>query len=223
MDARALISSVALRKGAHLDITHVSRDGGLNDILSGVSTTHLLNLRSPTAMDYVSYSGSICLFGPNGRLSFEGVPHRDGGFPFTAFPLPLTHVREFRLIHHTPKMMRPGTPLVFDQSFFPALEMLTVDCDTNISYLLSALFSNPSSPPLLKTIAFIDCDLTEDFMEMLTRYASERKDTTSAPLQKVIIAHPDGVFPSIASIRKLGEYVPVVDVRVGDEPPRDLT
>jgi hypothetical protein len=69
----------------------------------------------------------------------------------------------------------------------------------------------------------MDCDLTEDFMEELTQYASKRKATTSAWLYKVVIVHRGGVFPSIAAIRKLGEHVPVVDVRVGTELPRDLS
>ena len=222
VDIQALISGIPLRKGAQLDISHIVGDGGLTDILSGVSTTHLLNLRSPTAMRYGS-SGNIQLLGPNGGFSFQGPSFLGEGIPFAAFPLlPLTHVREFCLIHRTLEMrQRPVIPLVFDQSFFPALEMVAVDCDTNVSHLLSALFSNPSSPPLLETIAFMNCDLTQDFVEELTQYASKREGTTSTSLHKVVIVNSD-VFPSIASIRKLEEHVSVVDVRVGKELPKNL-
>ena len=65
----------------------------------------------------------------------------------------------------------------------------------------------------------MDCNLTEDFMEELTQYASKRKDTMSAWLYKVVIVHPDGVFPSITAIHKLGKRVPVVDVRIGTKLP----
>ena len=46
-NSQAIISRIALQKGAQLDIT-TNSSGGLNDILSGVFTTHLLNLPSPT-------------------------------------------------------------------------------------------------------------------------------------------------------------------------------
>jgi len=226
VDGQALISNVTLRRGAHLDITLTSADGRLNDILSGVSTTHFLNLCSPAFMEYRSYHRDIQLFGPNGGFSF-GRPYNHGGdVPFSEFPLlPLTHVREFRFIHRTPERettQRAHDPLVFHQSSFPALETLAVDCETCVSHLLSALFSNPSSPPSLKTLAFMDCFITGDFMEELTQYASRRKATTSAWLYKVVIVNSNGVFPTITSIRKLKEHVPVVDVKVGTVLPMDL-
>ena len=222
-NSQAIISRIALQRGAQLDIT-TNSSGGLNDILSGVSTTHLLNLPSPTFIKYRTCPRSIRLSGPNGKFSMQSPFILSEGPLFTEFPLlPLTDVREFRLVHRSPeKASRTLSPLVFDQSPFPALEILTVNCETSISYLLSALFSNPPSPPLLKTLAFMGCNLTEDFMEELTQYVSKRKDTTSAWLYKVVIVHPDGVFPSITAIRKLGEHVPVVDVRIGTKLPMNF-
>ena len=227
VDGQALISNIALRRGADLEITLTSADGRLDDILSGVSTTHLLNLRSPTFMEYRPHHGDIQLFGPNGRFLFERIYAHGRDAPFAEFPLlPLTHVREFRLTYRMREWettRRAHDPLVFHQSSFPALETLSVDRETSVSRLLSALFSNPSSPPSLKTLAFMDCGITGDFMEELTQYASRRKVTTSAWLYKVVIVNSNGVFPSIASIRKLTEHVPVVDVKVGTALPRDLT
>ena len=203
-NSQVIISRIALQRGAQLDIITYS-SGQLNDILSGVSTTHLSNLPSPIFIKYRTCPRSIRLSGPNGKFSTQS--------PFILTEVP-TFV-EFPLL--------PLTPLVFDQSPFPALEILVVNCETSISHLLSALFSNPPSPPLLKTLAFIGCNLTEDFMEELTQYASKRKDTTSAWLYKVVITHPDGVFPSISAIRKLTEHVSVVDVRIGAKLPGDLS
>jgi hypothetical protein len=225
MSTQAIISSIALRKGARLNIIPTNADRRLNDILSGVCTAHLWSLRSPTFIEYRSYPRSIQLFGPNGQFLFQMPFNIGGGVPFVEFPLlRLTHIREFRLVHRLPEGMQcPLQPLSFDQSYFPALETLAVDCETDLSHLFSGLFSNPSSPSSLQTIAFMDCDLTEDFMKELTQYASKRKATTSAWLYKVVIVHSDGKFPFIATIRKLGEHVPVIDVRVGMDLPRDFS
>lgn len=221
---QAIISNIGLRRGAHFNISTVRADGGSDNVLLGLSTAHLLNLRSPTLMEYRSYPRNIQLFGPNGRFSLQRHTIPGGGIPFAEFPLlPLTHVRELRLTHRLPELIQQTvSPQAFDQSSFPALETLVVDCGTSVSHLLSALFSNPSSPSL-KTLTFMNCDLTEKFVEELTQYASKRGGITSAPLYKVVIIHPDGVFPSIASIRKLEEHVSVIDVRMGTKLPKDLT
>ena len=60
-------------------------------------------------------------------------------------------------------------------------------------------------------------------MKELKRYASDRKGTTSAPLHRVVIVNSDGTFPRVSSIHELGKYVPVIDVRLGAELPRDLS
>jgi len=221
-DGKALSSSIALRRGAHLEIVCHRSDTGLNDILSGVSTMHLSNLRSPTFMEYQSYFGGIQLRGPNGRFSFSR--YLGAGNPFEELSLiPLTSIREFHLVYHTPKRVQsPPDPIIFGPSSFPALEVLAVECDTDVSRLLSPLLSDPSSSPSLRTLAFLDCVITEAFVEELTRFASERMNSASAWLHRVVIVHTEGEFPNIASIRVLGEHVPVVDIRMGSELPKDL-
>jgi len=57
----------------------------------------------------------------------------------------------------------------------------------------------------------------------LTQFASDRKNTNSARLHRVVIVHWQGKFPSIASIRRLKKHVPVVDVRISTGLPADLT
>ena len=222
MDARALISNVPLQRGAELRI--YSEYKGLDDILSGISTTHLSNLLVPTFAAYASHGWSISLRGPNGIFSYcrnQGVRRFVG---FVEFPfLPLTNVREFRLEHHRVMSMTPHDPIVFHPSSFPALEALTLECDAHSLYVLSTLLSNPSSSPSLKTLAFLDCDLSEDFMDELIRFASERKGTTSTWLHHVLIVHQDGKFPSADSVRRLRLHVTIVDVRMDDKLPKDLT
>ena len=181
-DVKALISNIVLRRGVHLEIDSIYFRTKLDEVLSGIPTTHLSNLQSPVFMEYRSHWGDVRLFGPNGSLSFRTAhaPHT----PFVEFPLlPLTDIREFHLIHIQSSWKPPLEleALVFDPSLFPALETFAINCETSISHLLSTLFSNPSFPPALKTLAFLDCNLSEDFMEALTGFASNRKITASAP------------------------------------------
>ena len=214
--ARTLISSIPLRRGAHLGITFRD-DGtglGLNGILSGISLAHLSNLPSPTSMEY-RHSPVVRLTGPNGSFSYnhEWSP----GTPFAEFPvLPLTDIRELHLAHSEPS-------IVFPPSYFPALETLTVQYGTDVSRLFSALIPNPSSLPSLKVLGFLDCFITEEFMEELSQFASGRKSTTSARLRRVAIVHRDGKFPPVASIHELEKHVPTVDAQSGRTLPADLT
>ena len=225
-DAQFLVSSIALGKGAHLEIS--SGCGvGLNEILSGVSTTHLANLPGPTFMEYESHPREIRLRGSNGTFSFNSL---DGlGSLFVEFPaLPaLTSIREFRLIHRTLLLPPPGPEVSHRLSSFPALETLAIECDvecnTDLSDALSPLLSNPSAHPSLKTLAFLNCVITDEFLEELMRFALARENTVSAGLHRVVIVHRDGSFPSADLVRALQRRVPVVDVRFGKELPKDLT
>ena len=217
MIARTLISGIPLRRGGHLEITfNDDYTGlGLDDIMSGVSMTHLPNLLSPTFMEYRSPDPTIRLIGPNGSFSY--VHQWSPGVPFTEFSvLSLAKIRELRLTHNNPSAM-------FLPSSFPALETLTIKCDTDISRLFSTLFPNPSLFPSLKTLGFLGCFITEEFMDELAQFASDRKNTTSARLHRVVIVHLDGRVPTVASIHGLEEHVPIVDVRFGRTFPIDLT
>ena len=222
MQVQALISNIALQRGAHLETFCGLWNAGPNEILTGISTAHLSNLLSPTSIEYETHPRRIRLSGPNGRFSFGSSPLIIWNL-FIEFPLlPLANVREFRLIHRETSGMSHLRPAIHHLSLFPSLETLAIECETRISYL-PTLSSNPSSPPSLTTLAFLNCDLSEDFMEELTQFASDRKNTTSARLHRVIIVDSDGKFPSPASINALEKHVPLVDVRRGREPPTDLT
>jgi len=220
MDGRALISSITLSKGTELEVNCWGDYGirvEVNDILSGISTTHLV---SPTFMGYdAGATTTIRLLGPNGTTSFTGDSNLN--IPFAEFPqLPLTNIRWFHLNTDGWELDQPPGPEPFHHlSSFPALETFTIGCKTNLSHILSPLLSNPSASPSLKTLGFQDCVLTEDFMEELMRFASDRKNTSSAWLHHVVIVHWEGKFPNVASIHKLKEHVPVVDVRIATELP----
>ena len=227
MDGRALLSNIALSKGAELKFTcqdNFDVHGKVNDVLSGISTTHLSNLLSPTVLRYHVKPMAIGLIGPNGTASF--VNHCGSDVPFVEFPrLPLTNIRRFDLNTTNWKSIPPPPdPGAFHHlSFFPTLETFTVEGETNLSYLLSALLSNPPALPSLKILAFLDCAVTEEFMEELIRFASDRKKTASAWLHRVLFVDQDGEFPSAASIHRLERIVTIVDVRVDSKFPADLT
>lgn len=231
-DFEALIPCLSVQRGGHLEITVDCGDPRLNEVLPLVSTTRFPNLRSPTSMvyetlltsieDQIYYYRNIQLLGPNGSSSFDDLTSPDEVEPFIDFPLlPLTDVLEFRLIRLGEVSAQKS--LVFDPSFFPALETLAVHCDSCAPHLFSTLFSNPSFPPRLKTLAFLDCDLTEVFISELTRFASNREKSTSARLDRIVIINSEGILPSVVLINELRKHVRAVDVRVGEEFPSDLT
>ena len=217
--ARTLISNMPVRRGAHLGITLRGRSEGLglNDVLSGISMTQLSNLPSSTLMTYQSYTRRIQLDGPNGTFSYI----HDASLlpPFAELiVLPLTDVKELCLAHSDPSV-------VFHPSSFPALEALAIKSHADMSHLFSALLPNPSLFPSLESLGFSNCVVSEDFMEELVRFASDRKNTTSAWLRRVVIDHLGVTFSSFSTIaptHELEKHVPIVDVRLGGEFPTDL-
>ena len=227
VDARALITSIPLRRGAHLKIKIPDESAALSNILPNVSTAHLSNPPSPTffQFDTHEYNVGILLRGPGGEFSFCRPPRADESFPDYHL-LPLTNVREFRLVCSGSTAPDPPT---FRPPLFPSLEALAIigndlECNVDVRRVLSSLLLNPTSSPLLKNLAFLNCDLSDELMEEITKFSSERKKTlTSTWLYRVLIIHRDGKFPSAASIEKLREHVSVVDVSMKHTLPEDLT
>ena len=220
VDSSALISNIALHQGAHLGISLFDDNKRLNDLLSVTSMVHLSNLQSPTLIEYSPDYSTIRLLGPNGSFLFDATGLED---LLTRSPPPhLASVRNFYLIRPTSAYPIPQVHIVFPPSFLPSLETLAIDGEATVLLLFSEFFSNPSFSPSLKILAFLDCDINEGFMEELTRFASDRKKTTSAWLYRVVIVNSKGILPRIASIDALRKLVPVVDVQVGTKLPADL-
>ena len=148
--------------------------------------------------------------------------------------LRLANMRELRF-----KCYRSWVPSQLHLSSFPSLEILAVDAHDTGNFFaydddsafdlstpgspLSPVLPDPVSPPSLKTIAFLDCAITEDFMAKLTRVALDRRNHTSTSLRRVVIVNSEGRFPSVGSIKRLRKYVSIVELLEGKELPKDLS
>ena len=268
-DIEPLISNIALRKGASLEIIDYD-SRGLTRILSRVPTTHLPGLLSPFSMEYQVSPREIRLLGPDGSFSYAdnlidsiggppGRPLFGGEFSL----LPLASIRKLRLKFRESWVFSQSRlssfPSQFQLSSFPSLEVLSVDshdvdeCSTDdedstdedftdrdsadedstdeastpnisgpIGLSLSPLLQELASSPSPKTLAFLDCSITEDFMAKLARVALDRRNRTSGSLCRVVIVNSKGIFPSAGSVERLGKYVPIVEVIKGKELPKDL-
>ena len=187
-----------------------------------IPATHLSNPPATFHLGHTSFAKFIILDGPGGKLSFYGSALLEGS-PTNLEMLPLANVREVRLSYR--KRIIPTTlePPVFYPSHFPALETLIVNCDADVLDTLLFLLSNPSSCPSLNTIGSLNCDLSVDFMEEFTEFASRRqKILTSIWLHRFQIVHDGGVLPGVVSIRRLRDYVKIVEARTEDKLSTDL-
>ena len=219
MDDPALNFSLTLRRSAVLEIDyHNTEDGGLDDLLSGVSTTHLKlpDLSFPTSVEYRPSKRSVRLLGPDWSFTLRGSIHLRNVFGESP-RFPPNNIREFRLGRRAPPL-----PTEIDLSSFPSLEVLVISDSTDVSRALSTLLPSPKSSPMPKTLAFLNCIITEDFMDELAQFASDRDNTTSTPLHRVVVVDSYGELPDEASIERLRKRVPVVEVMEGCVLPTDL-
>ena len=236
-DVKPLISNIALREGATLELVDTG-SGGLGRIISGVSMTHLPGLSSPISMEYQLFPRRIQLVETDGcflyiDLSNEGCLRFGEEFPL----LPLASIRKLCL-----KGYGPWVPPQFQLPPFPSLEILAVDGHNmgnsfdhkfipNLTRLdggsivppLFPALPDPASSPSVKTLAFLDCAITEEFMVKLAWVAIERRNRTPISLHRVVIMNSKGTFPSAGSIKRLRKFVPVVEVVEGKELPKDLS
>ena len=221
--APALLSKIAVQEGAHLEVCVRRLGTGLEHLRSLVSMDHLSNLRSPDCMKYCldgERMRTIQLLGPNGSFLLKVLVVIEA--LFVEFPLlPLSDIRTFHFEYRSQGSNWPTRAIPLPLSF-PTLETLVIERVTDVSLPLSSLFSSPSSSPLLNTLALLDCRIDDGLVKELTVFSSDRKNTASVRLRRIVIVNSDGQLPHAALIDELGKHVPVVDVRVGWELPPDL-
>ena len=213
-NTRILVSNIPLRRGAELLIHVDDQTAKLSDIFPDISTMHLSNLPGPTFLEIQEhcYTAQLLLRGPGGELLAHKPSLPEPLRDFAALPsLPLTDVREIRLLGYNTITL---STLVSHLPHSPLLEILAVGYGANLQHVLSPLLSNPSSLPSLKTLAVLNCDLSEDFMEELIEFASKRKSAnTTAWIDRFLIFHGHGMFPSDTSISRLKGCVRIVETR----------
>ena len=199
MDGRALVSGIAFRKGANLEIHYSDEGEGLTDILSGVSLTHLPSISSPIFMEYQSSPRVIRSLGPGGSFSYDGHFISESiSLEFAV--LRLQNFREFRF-----KYRRWWVPTELDLSSFPSLGKLVVEGVSTSAPPLSIKFPDITSPSSLEFLAFLDCPITEGFMAELAQFASDRKNIGSTSLNRVVIIEwLSGLHPPLLQLRSGG-------------------
>ena len=155
------------------------------------------------------------MFGPGERFSYEG--YFISGIVFQEFTmLSLDSIREFRLENRASLV-----PMGLHLPYSPSLEVRIIDTVVHGSTLSIVLRDLPSSS--LKTLAFLGCLITEGFMAGSTQFASDRENNTSTSLNRVVIIDQSNWhLPTVASIERLREHVPVIEAMEGIELPKDL-
>ena len=211
-DARALLSRMSLRRGSHITIrgSQSNSRAALASFLPSPPTSIQELLTPITVIKYCS-SRWLHIFGGGGQFSFQ--PSKDTLKSYEGFSLFITGaVREFRINTSTHGLSRP-------LEYLPALEALVLSETRLPPGSLSALAKEDPLCPSLKTIAFFDCEVTEDIVEELEEVLSKRRNSTAARLYRVVIVNTTHDLPSLQLIHRLRKFVPRVDVGVGDELP----
>ena len=216
IDAKGLISSISFPRGVLLEVfgSETNQETDICSFLPSPPTT-IRKLLTPitTIKHQDAPTGELHLFGNNSRFSFRSSnpsPNRTFGFsPFTT-----TTVREF----HT-NVNPYHKNLLLPLSQLPALETLVlIDVTSFSTHALSFLADEPVLCPSLKTIAFLDCNLGPTIIKELGEVVARRKNSVAAWLHRVVIVHRAGKLPNHTLLHQLRQFVPRVDVGIGELP-----
>ena len=149
MNVQALASNAAaLRRGVHLDISSFDQNTGLKISISEISTSYLSNLPPPCFLGILILPQKHSIARAKRSLVFV-LP--EFGDPIHGVPSPSPMFKDSASSIAHWGAPGPLSPPVFNPSSFPAIEILAVECDTDVLYFLSALLPNPSALLSLKT------------------------------------------------------------------------
>ena len=214
IDARGLISSIPLPRGAHLEVA-VPQMGPRVDLRSVLPShsTPIQELLAPiTTIKYRNEPRVVQLYGNDSRFSFWSQLFAI----YSELSIFTTDaVREFHL-----KISR-GHDLSWPLSRLPALETLVL---VDVSFLpfpskAFAFLAEPTLCPSLKTIAFFNCNLDRRVIESLEGVVAGRRKSAAAWLHRVVIVRKTGALPDHELIHRLRKYVPCVDARIDEKLP----
>ena len=219
IDSKLLLSSISFsRGGVRIDIIFAGLDQSINlgsflpspptpiqDLLAPINT-----IKSQFTPQELQVFGNGSVFTFRSPKAVLGVHPEFGSFSSTT-------VREFHA------NIRPVTyhdiTVLWVLERLPALETLAFSGTEFPLGLIPALTKEPVLCPALRTIALFDCDPDPDIITELGEAITKRRNSTAAPLHRVVIVSSTGAPPNLASIQQLRKCVPRVEVRVDDELP----
>ena len=219
IDSRGLLSCISLPRGVHIEVISIEPDPSaeLGSFLPSPPTPIRELLAPITAIKtqltprelHLSGNGSAFTFrSPKNPLNAHGE--------FALFPT--APVRELYINIHPHTFTDVGLSKVMKR--LPALEVLAIsEAAVFPAGLASALTEQPVLCPVLRTIAFFDCDINPDIIRKLGEALAKRRDSTAAPVYRVVIVNSTGTLLDRTSIRQLRKSVPCVEVRVDDKLP----
>ena len=214
IDAGTLISSISFPRGVSLEVisSRTQNDDELRLYLPSPPTPIQRLLAPITTIKCRNEPGMVQLYGNNSCLSFRCSKLVFGVYR-SATTFSTTAVRELHV--ETSYFTNMSWPL----EKLPALETLILVGVTSFS--LDFLAKEPIPCPSLKTIGFFDCNLDSDrtMIRELEGVVSKRKNSAAAWLHRVVIVCRFERLPSSTSIHRLRQFIPRVDVRIGEELP----
>ena len=220
-DAKGLLSSVSFPRGVHIEIqgSHSNPCAKLASFLP-CPLEHIQQLLAPiTAIKYQPSPRLLHMFGGDGQFSFQSP--KVSSEMYEEFDLFATGaVRQFQVNVH-PSGLGDGL-LSRPLERLPALEVLVISGTPLSPGPLSVLAKEPILCPSLKTIAFFDYGVTSHTIRQLEEVQAKRRDSGAAQLHRVVILNNRRSLPDLQSIHRLREFIPRVDVGVGDELPNLL-
>jgi len=222
IDSRRLLSSISLPRGAHIEVTfdHPAPELLIDAFLPS-PLTPIHDLLTPiTIFKTRNESHGFQVFGNGSSFTFNSPSHLVGlGAVFEL--LPVAPVREIHLgIRH---FAFCGDYVSYLMSFLPALEILAIYRAAVFPFgLLPTLTEEPAVCPVLRTIAFFDCNTNSGATKGLGEALTRRRDSAAVRVYRVVIVSSAGAMPDRASVQQLRKSVPCVDVRM-DETLPDLS
>jgi len=219
IDSRGLLSCISLPRGVHLEVVF-SQSTQTPDFALFLPSppTPIHELLAPITTVKSQHSPwEVYLSGNNSAFSFR-CPKPQSYFYIRSPLFPTTTVRELHA-NTRPHNIQPWFLLSVLEGL-PALEVLVIYRDPIIPGLLSVLAQEPVLCPVLKTIAFFDCQVARNQVDELEAAVVKRGGTTAIRLHSVvIITNNSRASLDLELIHQLRKYVPRVEVRVDDKLP----
>ena len=211
-DAKMLILSISFPRGVSLEFSF-SQASEYHNVLSFLPSppTTIQGLLDPiTIVRYETFQvEQVRLSGNDSLLSFRCNRQFSLDSVFHLFNT--ASVREL----HVGGAFHRGIPL----SQLPALETLVIVDVRDFRCTFDFLAEDPVPCPSLKTIAFLDCNLSMGETRELGEAVTRRKSSTAAWLHRVVVVDRAGRLPNHDMICQLRQFVPRVDVSIDERLP----